>query len=306
MEKYRKFADPGTGINVFLPRHLTQPRRESRLSVCLRVGLYYPLSVIRILLVLAAFLLIAISDLLNYVPILSFVLVRSALRPLLCWVALLLMGVVLPFGLSVEDFRRLKMRRPSEAAEGAGVVLTDFHGFIDILVHAVVTRPTCFVFRRLAGGHLVAWSVMGALRLWGEFGSKCLGSVSPVPEGALIFVWSVPTNGLGVLRLSMDWLSQVVSGRRCQMHVINYSSRNFGVEHLVGSPVSHAMNLMTHNWYSSAQVMRLPEPITDLSLARSYFSRMHPGCLETDLEEADYLKFYSYWVETQSYKKKSK
>lgn len=295
MEKYRRFADPGTGINPFIPAHLYLPNSEPVLLKNLRFIIYTPLAVVRIVMLSLVLILIAAADILYMIPLISSFLVRPFLRPVFCWITALCCGVVCGFSSHVEDFRRLKMRRPvGDGKDESDVIVSDFHGFVDILVHAVVTRPSAFVFKTKEGNFMVCHGVIHALSV--SLGHVASSNSTSYPRNSLMFICPIPTNGLGVLKCDPFPTSNV------SLTVINYISKGtFGVHHIVSSWQSHLFNMMTRNWYMVAQIRVTPgcvhEDIHLAVLAKLY----HPNsCVVTEIDGwTVYPEFKQYWSETQ-------
>ena len=305
MEKYRKYADAGTGCNPFLPIHLVQPKSEDRVSGLVRCSVLSLTVLVRAPLLAVAIILTGIADVLSFIPVISTLLVMPVVRPLICCIALLLLGVVPAVPIRTEDFRRLKMKRPAEGFPSSTVVLSSFHGLIDVLVHAVTTRPREFVFPTQSGGVVSSRTVLGAisLALKSPIGPPKWSTVSSIQSGSLLFVSPSPTNGLGILKFDDQSLSHLLKGHRVQIHSIQYSGR-YGPHHLVEPLISHIFKLMTSNLYATAVVKRLPEPVLvnsddQVPQLRSLMSRLSLAA-ETEVAPSTYLEFLAYWKVTQS------
>jgi hypothetical protein len=304
MEKYRKFADPGTGINPFIPSHFTKTRRLDHYISSFRSTVLICLLILKLPLFILWIPLCIISDILFMVPVVSSILIRPILRPVVSVISLWLLGVYPTPIVIVEDFRRLKSRRPQHDKIQYGMyTFAPFYGFIDILVHSLVTKPTAFVFPT-GSGHLVTYrSVLGAL--WAAMNAPIQAhstTTEAPPLQSLVFLHSAPSNGQVILKIQTDRLRQV--GRNFQVFKINYYDQSYGAHHTVGSVLLHVFNLMTKSWYIGVKVYGLPEPIVDdLNLIGPMLSRLSEPNLETQIDESTYSDFRKYWNETQRYVK---
>ena len=304
MEKYRKFADNGTGVNPFIPVHFASPRHEHALSRYLRISVLGLFLVIRVPLFAVLFALTALTDILFMVPVVSEILVRPIIRPLIAYLTLVIMGLPCSVPSGVEDFRRLKMKRPSDSPLKPSITLSTFHGYVDVLVHAISTRPSAFAFIALDGKFTICYSIISGL-LTATKSPLPAGTTTIVPSNSLLFANASPTNGLGILKLDIPTLSVAISNRPFQIAKIQYQS-SYGPHHLVSSPFSHLIDLMLGNWFGRASVFKLPEPVTNAVQIPGLLARLTPAAVETEVEQKTFLEFKQYWTETQnvSYVKK--
>lgn len=306
MEKYRKFSDAGTSCNPFLPVNLVTSKPKSPLMLPIRVSLMSLFAIARFPLLFASGILIIVIDVLGMIPLVSPLLIRPLMRPIIASVTLFLLGVLCPPNQRPEDFRRLRMKRPSNDYASASVQLAVFHGFIDVLVHAVASRPSAFVFQSLDGKFIINRSVSGAI-ITALRSPAAVGSVAPfpLPRGSLLFLHAVPSNGLGILSVNKDLLTAACRGKSVQLVSVKYSvSGTHYPHHLVDSPFVHVLKLLTLNWVSTAGVLRLPEPLeildeNSVSEIKTFMARLYGGA-ETSLDQSMYLEFIEYWRETQS------
>ena len=304
MEKYRKFSDAATSSNPFLPVSMVNPCRESVFVQAVRIGLLSPLLFLRIPLIVISLVLVGLTDILALIPVLSGIIIRPLLRPVACWLALLVLGISVPLHHSPEDFRRLGTKRPTGVIKRPSIFLSSFHGFIDVLVHAVVTRPTQFVFPALDQRFVVCSTVLGAV-ITALKSPNPTGDVSEVSShGSVVFLSASPTNGLGILNLDKAFLLALTKTQVTQISAICYKSHGrYGVHHLTESLVSHLLQMMIHNWFVSVDVRVLPEPIvfTEETVGQivTFLSRLS-GSPETQLDDSTYLEFLAYWHETQA------
>jgi len=306
MEKYRKFSDAGTSCNPFLPINVIKPKPESSLMLWLRVSLMSLLAIARLPLLLASGILIIVTDVLGMIPVVSPLLIRPLMRPIIVWVTLFLMGILCPLKQRPKDFRRLRMKRPGSDIASASVQLAVFHGFIDVLVHAVASRPSFFVLQSLDGKFSVNRSVSGAI-FTALRSPASVGPVAPfpLPKGSLLFLHAVPSNGLGILSVSEDLVTAACRGQSVQLVSVKYSVLGTHYpHHLVDSPLVHVLKLLTLNWVSTANVVCLPEPLEisdhqSVSEIKVFMARLYGGA-ETSLDQSMYLEFIAYWLETRS------
>jgi hypothetical protein len=302
MEKYRKFADEGTGINPFLPPNLIYPIKNisralrSTRSVMLSLSL-----VIRVPVLLLALVLIGLCDVLCYIPVISQLIIFPIIRPLSCAIALAATGVLVNPMSVMEDFRRLKVVRPSSTHSATPHQwVMPFHGFMDILVVAVVLRPRWFVFPTLGSGKVICGTVLGAIGTALQSPLSKGSSSLPAPPQSVVFGTASPTNGQALVELSPAIPSALTNP--FQVCKIDYGEKGSAVapHHLVGGVVSHVFRLMTCTWgFFGVTVYRLPEPISDPSQISVLLSRMTPSCPMTTVESSTYVKFREYWEATQ-------
>ena len=309
MEKYRKFADPATSCNPFLPIHLVSPLSSDTVSQFLCIFFNCLLAPLKLAVFVLAGILLLVQDGLSRIPVISLLLVQPIIRSLVCWLLLASIGIYAPFVVSSEDFRRLQVKRPDGKHKPRVATLSTYHGFIDILVYAVTSRPSCFVFRSLDNGNIVCFTVIGAILtalktpLISHSGSKSVD----LPRNALVFMSPSPTNGLGILKLDSAGLDFPLVPSFVQVSSIQYScSGYFYPHHLTETFGSHLLKVAMSNWFCTVRVKVLPEAIEvklpdDLSKVRTLMSRLSsPPAVETNIEPKTYIEFQNYWKETQS------
>ncbi len=302
MEKYRKFADPGTGINPFLPAHLAAPHSRSDISKFLQVSICSISVVIRLPLLIVWALLCGASDLLFMIPIISSILVRPLIRPLISMFGVLLLGIFVNPSMNVEDFRRLRVKRPAHDSYKSGdFTFTSYSGFVDILIHAIVTRPSAFLLKNSRGNWSVYYSVLLAVFAcrFGATSALESKSTTKLPKRALVFINHAPTNGLGVLKTDSASFAHLTKDKPFQITKLNYYSGSFAPHHVVGSFISHILSLMLKNGFTTVSVYSLPDPIADTTLITSMLSRLTESVPETQVPEESYHEFLAYWNKTQ-------
>jgi len=242
-----------------------------------------------------------VTDLLFMIPLISGLVIRPIMRPLISLLGLWILGIFPNPFVRMEDFRRLRMKKPNlESMQNGNQVLTPFYGFLDILVHSVVTRPTAFtipLFKK--DGFVTFHSVLACM--WAASTHTITGTPSTPPKGAVVFIHSVPSNGQGILKIENPERFSILP--RFQIYKINYYNESYGIAHLVDSPFRHLVSIMTLNWFVTCTVVGLPEPIQDdVKQIGQILSRMTESCHETLVEESDFFEFKKYWNETQNVK----
>jgi hypothetical protein len=304
MEKYRKYSDASTGCNPFLPVELVKTKRLNQYSRVALGILTVILGVVRAPLMILSSLLLITTDMFSMLPILSQLVVVPVFRPVFGWLLLFSLGIISPLAVKVDDFRRLLVRKPSGKSTNAHGIVSSFHGMIDVLVHAVCTRPNCFVFYSLDGSVLVCETLIGALKEASSCPQKSYGtdSISKAPRGSVIFVSPSPTNGLGVLKLDYPLFEKLLAACDFQLASVKYSCYGSHYpHHLTETGSKHILNLMFTNMYCSVVVNTLPDPINDVTKISKLMARLSvPSCVETQIDPSTYLEFLSYWRETQS------
>ena len=300
MEKYRKFSDAATSCNPFLPVNLLQATKSMTVGNVIISCLSFSLLLARLPLLLASLMLLTALDILVWVPLLSTLIVIPLLRPIASWVALLGLGVICPISATRADFRRLQVKKPTGTGPSYNVTLSTFHGFLDVLVHAVCSRPVRFGFKALDGTFTSCRTVLGAISLACKSPLTTLKDSNKIESGVL-FVSPSPTNGLGILKLHDALIS---SEGPIQLSSLNYSCTmgNHYPHHLVGSMWVHVFKLMTRNVLCSVNVNQLPEAMElDGKRIKTLLARLgRPTAAETDIDPKTYIDFLEYWEATQS------
>lgn len=293
-------------MNPFLPVHVVNSQSRSKFTETVLRGLLLGLIAVRIPALLLWTVLCGIIDLLFMVPILSALIVRPVLRPLVCHIGLLILGQFLNPRMKVDDFRRLRLKRPVNESYNPGkLTFSQYSGFIDILAHGAVTQPSAFAFKSREKSWTVYRSVLLAIYACRDGVTSVRGN-SIVPPNAVVFVQSVPTNSLGILKLDESFLGQLSKGKPFQLTKVNYYSGTFAPHHVVGSFTAHILSLLLRNSFTTVSVVCLPEPLTDTDQISSMLSRLSEPVPQTQISEESYHDFISYWKETQkiSYVKK--
>lgn len=308
MEKYRKFADPASSCNPFLPLQLQKPLHQGSLGsvACLVANIV--LILIRIPLYFVLGILLCVQDALSLLPIVSRLLIIRSVRPLVSWLILICFGLFSPLSAKREDFRKLQVKRPDGKDNSWACAVSTFHGFIDVFVHAVIMKPESFIFLALDGTRIQCRTIIGAISvaLKSPLASSC-DLLLPLPDRSVLFVSPSPTNGLGVLRLDAPSISIALSGLPIQVCALNYACvGRYYPHHLTESTTSHLLKLVLLNWFCSVQLSILPEPIVfksfeDIPKLKTLMARLAiPAAAETDIDPKLYLEFLAYWKETQS------
>mmetsp|Transcript_1201 Transcript_1201/g.2929 ORF Transcript_1201/g.2929 Transcript_1201/m.2929 type:complete len:344 (+) Transcript_1201:73-1104(+) len=343
MEKYRQFADGGTGVNPFVP---LWSNRKSPLA--LRAAKYlvlFPIVVLRLSLLFVAALILALGELLGFAIPLG--ILRYPVYRLVtyvgCCLALFALGVI-PTSESLADYRRLKLA-PPKTTTGASpfdarrgmLVFANQQGMTDVLYLGMKLCPT-FVFAA-SDGTTVACSLLAALsrassieplaplpkasqltlaQLSEEARSSWKGPVVVFPEGAR-------TTGNCVLRWGTEAFAGMEALDKLDIAVVSlvYSKTgDYTPHHTVGTPLWHIFNLvyqpwhtLSATWLSSTDVAiglrgkAFPEQVAFL---RTLLVRMIQGAVEVETSSSVYFDFTAFWDAaqrkhyTQKEKKKSR
>lgn len=307
MEKYRKFSDPATSCNPFLPASIGKPSKERILNQLIRFSVMGLILTARIPLILAVSVFVGISDILCMVPLVSGLLFRPAIRPLFSWLLLALFGIFTGFSAHQADLRRLKMRPGTVSPKLESLAVVSYHGFVDVLVHSAVTRPNSFVFQSLDGKLVACMTVIGAI--YYAMNSPLLTYNESVTvrlrEHSVLFVSPSPSNGQGILGINGNLLVSACKGKAVTLAVIEYNSCGpQDAHHLTDSWEAHILKLAL-NWGCSARIIVSPRAISisnpqEVSEAKSFLARLfNPVASETDIDPSRYLEFRNYWIETQ-------
>lgn len=179
MEKYRQFADGGTGVNPFVP---TWSHHKAPLPTRLAKAVFCtPVALLRLVLLLVPLLWLALAE--AVCVLIPVGMLRYPLYQLLvrfgCALALLVLGVF-PSGDDLADYRRLKLAPPKGAsgkafdASRGTLVFVNQQGLTDVLFLALRLCPTFFFVA--ADGTPVEYGLLGALQR--------AGALAPPPPPA--------------------------------------------------------------------------------------------------------------------------
>lgn len=330
MEKYRQFADGGTGANPFVP-----PWSHYKPSVLMRLVkvALVPVAVVRLVLFSMALIWLAVTEAvctpLSIVPPLRrpvhFVLTMAG-----CGLALFALGIWhTASSSSVADHRRLKLAPPKTSSlfgfnAGSGcLVLANLQGLTDVLYLGMKMCPV-FVFPA-ADGTPIAYSLLGALRRAGarrpalapqqpkslrqiaeEARSSWSGPVVVFPEGAR-------TNGTAVLAWKANTFKGLESFEKPEgtaLVSIMYSKRwAYTPHHTVGTAFKHVAWLCFQPFHSVKSVWL---PSSDVANAikgksleestdflRTVLVRMIPDAVEVALGAEKMQEFMAFWETSQ-------
>jgi len=336
MEKYRQFADGGTGVNPFVPHwsHYKSalPIRAAKFLVML------PVALARVCLFSVALLWLAFSEFICMLIPLG--IVRYPIYGLLtyvgCGFALLALGV-LPIGDTIADYRRLRIMPPKVGgqrvfdAKSGTVVLANHQGLTDVLYLGMRLCPT-FVFPT-ADGTPLRVSLLGALRRAGarrpapalsSSEDNTLANHASWAKGGwrgpvVVFAEGTRTNGTCVLA----WKKRTVDGLTCfdkvagtALVTLEYSKAGaYTPHHTVGTAFRHVLWLCYQPWHTVSSVW-LPSSTVGPALKdkplpehpaflRSVLTKMIPGAVEVDVSSDKHLDFMAFWDTSQNkrYKK---
>lgn len=306
MEKYRKFSDPATSCNPFLPLSLVRPRSESVGWKTLRLIVMSILLFLRIPLLLSTILLIGFCDSLVMIPLVSSLIVVPIFRPLVSLLALISLGVYPSIHASIADSRRLKIKRGINPRLNSSVIVSSYHGFIDVLVHSIITRPGSFIFQTLDGKLFACRSLLTAIYTSIYTPLRTLGDSRELPltNDTLIFVSPSPTNGQGFLKIYSSLLQTACKGHLVKLASLEYKTLGpHDPHHLTDHWLAHALKLGL-NWGCTARVFLCPELISvssdeEVVQAKFLLARLNsPIAAETDIDTSSILEFREYWNNT--------
>mmetsp|Transcript_64106 Transcript_64106/g.180453 ORF Transcript_64106/g.180453 Transcript_64106/m.180453 type:complete len:343 (+) Transcript_64106:49-1077(+) len=326
MEKYRQWADGGTGINPFVPKwshhKMSLPLRAVKLLVL------FPVALARVVIFAAAIAWLAVAELLCaliLLPILRYP-VYQGLTYVGCGLALFALGVV-PIGDSLADYRRLKVAPPKKGGAkvfdaGRGVlVLANQQGLTDVLYLGLRLCPT-FVFPA-KDGVPVRFSLLGALRR-----SSTRNANTPAPQPAklndiarwaksgwrgpvVVFPEGTRTNGSGIL----TWNPQTFDGLgsyppETALVSLEYSKTGaYTPHHTVGPASWHVLKLCYQPWHtvkstwlpSAGTVTSIEgKPLAEqMASLRTVVSRMVHECSTVEVAADRHHEFMAYWDASQ-------
>lgn len=331
MEKYRQFADGGTGVNPFVPEwshyRMSLPKRMVKVLVM------FPIALVRMAIVTLAVLWLCLSHAICILLPLGFVRypIYRVLTYVGCAIGLLGLGVMpTPGGEVLADHRRLKLAPPKkgggrtfDATRGA-LVLANQQSIVDVFYLGMKLCPT-FAFVA-SDGSPVELSLLGALRhSCARFPSLAQtrhsrledillraragwwGPVVLFPEGAR-------TNGSCVL----TWNSKTFEGLTsfdkpygtALVSIVYSKTGAYTPHHTVGSGLRHIFFMCLQPWHT---VVATWLPTTDVAAAaqgksleaqipllRTLLVRMVPRAVEVDVGAEKHLGFMDYWETSQS------
>lgn len=331
MEKFRQFADPGTGVNPFVP--VWSNYRSPWWGKLLKFLIMLPVGLARLILLIFAFAWLLIASLLcSVIPVGA---VRYPLQRcfyfLGCRMALTGLGV-LSVNTAAADHRRLKCRPPttetspgSDARHGV-LICVNYQGFTDVLYYGMKVCPT-FVFPA-SDGSPVAYGLLGALRracsqeLSAPVGksSSLTDILSAAHAGwngpVVLFAEGAKTNGSSVLvwkERTFKGLSSLEKPQGTILSSVEYSkSGAYTPHHTIGGALVHIWLLcyqpwhsLTATWLSAADVstaVKGKELAEQVDLARTLVVRMVPNAVSVDVAAEKHGEFLAYWYNSKSRK----
>lgn len=328
MEKYRQFADGGTGVNPFTPPWSNH--KSWLVTRGLRCLALLPAAALKLLLLALALLWLALAELLCALIPLGFI--RYPLYQLLvapgCRLALLALGV-LPAGEALADHRRLMI--PPSKSSGAQVfnashgtiVLANQQGLTDVLYLGLRLRPT-FVFVA-SDGTPMQYGLLGALRR-SATAAPPPPPAEPVPLAALataahlnwrgpvvVFPEGANTNGSCVLAWKAKTFEGVLSLEKpAGVAVISLEYSKSGAytpQHTVGTAFRHIFWLCFQPWHTVRSTWLPPAeataaikgkaPAEQWALLRKVLTRMIAGAVEVEVTAERHAEFAAYWDASQ-------
>eukprot|EP00933_Yihiella_yeosuensis_P028333 TRINITY_DN22146_c0_g1_i1.p1 TRINITY_DN22146_c0_g1~~TRINITY_DN22146_c0_g1_i1.p1 ORF type:complete len:344 (+),score=58.38 TRINITY_DN22146_c0_g1_i1:124-1155(+) len=332
MEKYRQFADGGTGVNPFVP---AWSNYKASLPMKLLKVVMIPFGFIRLLGFGVGILLLAFAELLCMMlsPIPP---VRRSVQFILTYagssMALHSMGFWFTSGSSsLADHRRLKIPPPKVqrslwpfSADHGCIVIANMQAMTDILFLAQKMCPV-YVFPAADGTPIVFTSLLAALRRAGArrpaMPPANPQSLTQIAEDArkawrgpvVVFAEGARTNGSCVLAFKPKTFQGVESFEKpagVALAALEYSkSGAYTPHHVVGTSFRHLfwlaiqpIHTVQAQWLpacdieSSLKGKPVPEQI---SLLRSVLTRMIPGAVEVEVNADKHQDFMAYWETSQ-------
>lgn len=330
MEKYRQFADGGTGVNPFVP--LWSHHKAPLALRGLKFVALLPLGLLRLAVVVCALLWLLIAELIcNLIPV---GLIRYPIYRVASWLGCQFALTGLGFFLSsssdsIADHRRLKVAIPKEQGAspfnaGNGViVISNLQGLTDILYLGLRLCPV-FVFPA-SDGSPVEYTLIGALR---RAGARRLGapsgqkrSLAEIAKAAhsgcrgpvVVFPEGTRTNGSCILSWkpqTFDGLTSFDQSQGTALVAIEYSKTGaYTPHHTVGTAFRHIFWLCMTPW-STVKASWLPasdvsaavkgKPAAEQqALLRSVLTRMLQGAVEVAVTADSHTEFLAYWDASQ-------
>lgn len=329
MEKFRQFADSGTGVNPFVPAWANY--RSPIYMRLLKWMVMLPIAVGRCALLLLALVFLSLGSLFSVIP------VGAARYPpqrifyfLGCRMGLTALGV-LSVSNTAADHRRLKCRPsakeigPGSDAKHGRMILSNYQGITDVFYYGMKVCPT-FVFPA-EDGSPVAFGLLGALKRATESKPlpKSKDSLMQILETAssgwggpvVVFAEGAKTNGSSVLSWkprTFKGLPKLEKPHGTLLACLEYSKTGaYTPHHTVGGAFYHCWNLCMQPWQSLSAVWLAADDLSastkdkeveeQIDLARTFLVRMLPGAVSVDLTADKHEEFLGYWYQYSSAKK---
>ncbi|CAJ1362134.1 unnamed protein product [Effrenium voratum] len=329
MEKFRQFADGGTGVNPFVP-----PWSHYKAGLLGRLFkvVFLPVAVMRLCTFAMAIMWLALAELicwpLNIIPVL-----RRPLHWLLtyagCCMALIGLGFwFVAGGNQIADHRRLKLAPPKvtnsrcfDARRGC-LVIANMQGLADVLYLGMKLCPV-FVFPA-ADGSPVAYSLLGALRRVGA--RRTVPSAEPqtlamIAEAAhagwkgpvVVFPEGARTNGTAILawkESTFKGLDSMDKPYGTALMALEYSRGGaYTPHHTVGTAFQHVLHhciqpfhTVRSCWLPSSDVanaIKGKSASEARAFLRTVLSRMVPGAVEVEVGAEKHQDFMAFWEASQ-------
>mmetsp|Transcript_22442 Transcript_22442/g.40498 ORF Transcript_22442/g.40498 Transcript_22442/m.40498 type:complete len:347 (+) Transcript_22442:90-1130(+) len=330
MEKYRQFADGGTGVNPFVP---TWSNYKASLPMKVLKLVLLVLSVFRLGLFCLGLLWLCATEIVC-LPLQIVPPVRRPIHVILTWggcgMALMGLGIWFTAGSdTIADHRRLKIAPPKvrrylgfDAKRGC-IVLANMQGLTDVLYLGMKLDPV-FVFPA-ADGTPIAYSLLGALRRAGarrasiaEKNSQTLAGIAEDAQKSwkgpvLVFPEGARTNGSAVLAWkakTFAGLESVTKPVGTALVAVEYSKGgSYTPHHTVGTSFKHIFWLCCQPWHnvktvwlasSEVEAAVKDKPLVEsVSFLRTVLVRMLPGAVEVELYAEKHQEFMAFWDASQ-------
>eukprot|EP00929_Paragymnodinium_shiwhaense_P101935 TRINITY_DN65130_c0_g1_i1.p1 TRINITY_DN65130_c0_g1~~TRINITY_DN65130_c0_g1_i1.p1 ORF type:complete len:347 (+),score=47.33 TRINITY_DN65130_c0_g1_i1:83-1123(+) len=328
MEKFRQFADSGTGVNPFLP-----PWSNYKPSILMRLVkvLFFPIALVRLSLFIVAVLYLAlVQGLCMLIPVAALRRpVQYSLTYFGCHFSLISLGVFTASE-ALSDNRRLKLPVPQDSGRGrpfsaksGALVFVNHQSLTDVLYLGMKLCPV-FVFAA-SDGTPVQLSLIGAILRAGarrpvaplEGKADTLQAISQRARDAwqpvVVFAEGARTNGGCVLA----WRPSTFAGTEsliapvgCCLASLAYSKTGaYTPHHVVGTTFRHMFwmclqpfHTLSTVWLPQAEVEKAIKgkpQVEQIGLVRTLLVRMIPEAVEVDVPASKHVEFMAYWDASQ-------
>lgn len=333
MEKFRQFADSGTGVNPFVPAWANY--RSPIYMRLLKWLLLLPVALARFVLLLLALLTLSLGTVLcAIIPVGA---VRRPIQQIFsfcgCRLGLTALGV-LSLSSAAADHRRLKCRPsareigPGSDAKHGRMILSNYQGITDVLYYGMKVCPV-FVFPT-EDGSPIACGILGALKLATacKLPPKTKDTLDKISEKAnsgwegpvVVFAEGARTNGSSVLTWkphTFKGIKQLEKPYGTLLATIEYSKTGaYTPHHTVGGAFYHCWNMCYQPWHTLTATWLAADDLAasikekpveeQLELARTFNVRMVPNAVSVDIVAEQHEQFLGYWYQFSSAKKYQK
>mmetsp|Transcript_36330 Transcript_36330/g.67595 ORF Transcript_36330/g.67595 Transcript_36330/m.67595 type:complete len:344 (+) Transcript_36330:45-1076(+) len=340
MEKYRQFADGGTGVNPFVP--LWSHHKPGLLVRCVKLVLV-PFAILRLCVFATAVLWLLVAELVCW-PLSAVPAVRRPVHWLLSYAgcSLGLLGLGFWFtagGHKLADHRRLKLAPPKVStsrcydARRGSLVISNMQGLTDVLYLGMRLCPV-FVFPATDGSPIPYYSVLGALQ---RAGARRIPAAPEKPQSLfeiaevaragwkgpiVVFPEGARTNGSAILAWkgkTFEGIENFEKPSGTALVALEYNKKgSYTPHHTVGTAFLHILFMCSQpfhtvntTWLPAGDVASAINGKTrsdSMNLLRSVLTRMVAGAVEVEIVAEKHQEFLAFWEASQKkgYTKASK